>query len=139
MSKSYLAKVVYRWTTVVLGAALVAAGGAGCGQVAEKPAREPVTPAEKAPAAKQDSKKLAQPADPVGNIDDKALRGALKNTANWLMYGRTYDAHRFSPLDQINKKNVKRLIPVWTFQTGVLDGFECTPLIIDGIMYISTP
>jgi len=139
MSKSYLAKVVYGWTTVVLAAALVAAGGAGCGQLAEKPSREPATPAEKAPAAKQDSKKLAQPADPVGNVDDKALRAADKNTANWLMYGRTYDAHRFSPLDQINKKNVKRLIPVWTFQTGVLDGFECTPLIIDGIMYISTP
>ena len=30
-------------------------------------------------------------------------------------------------------------MPVWTFQTGVLDGFECTPLVIDGIMYITTP
>ena len=29
--------------------------------------------------------------------------------------------------------------PLWTFQTGVLDGFECTPLIIDGIMYVTTP
>ena len=40
------------------------------------------------------------------------------------MYGRTYDAHRYSPLNQINTKNVNRLIPVWTFQTGVLDGFR---------------
>ena len=55
------------------------------------------------------------------------------------MYGRTYNAHRYSPLKQINKKNVARLIPVWTFQTGVLDGFECTPLVIDGIMYVTTP
>ena len=55
------------------------------------------------------------------------------------MYGRTYDAHRYSPLKQINTKNVARLIPAWTFQTGVLDGFECSPLVIDGIMYVTTP
>ncbi len=55
------------------------------------------------------------------------------------MYGRTYDGHRYSPLKQINTENVARLIPVWTFQTGVLDGFECTPLVIDGIMYVTTP
>ena len=42
-------------------------------------------------------------------------------------------------LKQINTKNVKGLIPVWTFQTGVLDGFECSPLVIDGIMYVTTP
>ncbi|HEV3023129.1 MAG TPA: PQQ-binding-like beta-propeller repeat protein, partial [Pirellulales bacterium] len=75
----------------------------------------------------------------VGAVDQKALLGADGNTANWLMYGRTYDAHRYSPLKQINKQNVKALVPVWTFQTGVLDGFECTPLVIDGVMYITTP
>ena len=69
----------------------------------------------------------------------KDLLNAASNNANWLMYGRTYNAHRYSPLNQINKKNVTGLVPVWTFQTGVLDGFECTPLIIDGIMYITTP
>jgi alcohol dehydrogenase (cytochrome c) len=75
----------------------------------------------------------------VGSVNDKHLLDAAGNNANWLMYGRTYDANRYSPLDLINKKNVKRLIPAWTFQTGVLDGFECSPLIIDGIMYITTP
>ena len=55
------------------------------------------------------------------------------------MYGRTYDSNRYSALSQIDKKNVSKLIPVWSFQTGVLDGFECTPLVIDGIMYITTP
>jgi alcohol dehydrogenase (cytochrome c) len=99
--------------------------------------------AQEAPPAKAAGsprgRAAAQPADLVGAVDDKALRAAAGNTANWLMYGRTYDAQRYSPLAQINKKNVKRLIPVWTFQTGVLDGFECSPLIIDGIMYISTP
>ncbi len=79
------------------------------------------------------------PAEPVGPVDDDDLLGAQSNDGNWLMYGRTYNSHRYSGLKQINKSNVANLQPVWTFQTGVLDGFECTPLIIDGIMYITTP
>src|SRR5262249_53951623 len=78
-------------------------------------------------------------AEPGGNVDDKALLAAGTNNANWLMYGRTYNSHRHSPLAQINKTNVARLIPVWTFQTRGLHGFECTPLITDGIMSITTP
>ena len=64
---------------------------------------------------------------------------AAANNDNWLTYGRTYNGHRYSPLKQIDTKNVGRLVPAWTFQTGVLDGFECTPLVIDGIMYLTTP
>jgi alcohol dehydrogenase (cytochrome c) len=78
-------------------------------------------------------------AGPVGPVDDDDLLRAGSNQSNWLLYGRTYDGHRFSPLKQINTENVSKLIPVWTFQTGVLDGFECTPLVIDGIMYVTTP
>jgi hypothetical protein len=98
-------------------------------------------------AANQDSKaakKVAaappvEESEPVGDVDDKDLLGAQANNANWLMYDRTYNAHRYSGLKQINKANVAGLQPVWTFQTGVLDGFECTPLVIDGIMYVTTP
>ena len=78
-------------------------------------------------------------AEPVGAVDENDLLKAGSNDANWLMYGRTYNGQRYSSLNQINTKNVARLIPVWTFQTGVLDGFECTPLVIDGIMYVTTP
>ena len=83
--------------------------------------------------------KLSSRREPVGAVDENDLMKAGTNDANWLMYGRTYNAHRYSPLNQINTKNVTRLIPVWTFQTGVLDGFECSPLVIDGIMYLTTP
>ena len=85
------------------------------------------------------SAKVQQAAEPVGAVDENDLLKAGSNDANWLMYGRTYDAQRYSSLNQINTKNVKGLIPVWTFQTGVLDGFECSPLVIDGIMYLTTP
>ena len=77
--------------------------------------------------------------EPVGSVEHKELLDAQQNDANWLMYGRTYNSNRFSSLNKINKENVSKLIPVWSFQTGVLDGFECTPLVIDGIMYITTP
>jgi alcohol dehydrogenase (cytochrome c) len=103
------------------------------------PAGPELVPAPLALVQKDDKKEPADKSGPVGSVGEKDLLGAATNNANWLMYGRTYDAHRYSPLAQINKKNVNRLIPVWTFQTGVLDGFECTPLVIDGIMYITTP
>jgi alcohol dehydrogenase (cytochrome c) len=101
--------------------------------------------AEGSPEAQPTALAVAEPAakdkaaEPVGSVDADTLLKADGNNANWLMYGRTYDAHRYSPLKQIDKKNVARLMPQWTFQTGVLDGFECTPLVIEGIMYISTP
>ncbi len=75
----------------------------------------------------------------VGAVESDDLLSAASNNSNWLMYGRTYDSQRHSSLKQINKKNVAQLIPLWTFQTGVLDGFECSPLVIDGVMYITTP
>jgi alcohol dehydrogenase (cytochrome c) len=98
---------------------------------------------EKHPTDKAESPQAKANADekagPVGAVNEDHLLHAADNNANWLMYGRTYNAQRYSPLKQINKENVSRLIPQWTFQTGVLDGFECTPLVIDGIMYVTTP
>lgn len=65
---------------------------------------------------------------------------AEKEPHNWLSYSGTYNAWRYSPLDQINKSNLKKLVPVWAFQTGKMDGgFSCTPLVADGVMYITSP
>jgi alcohol dehydrogenase (cytochrome c) len=121
-SQSFGGRLVKRWTPLLLVALLIG------WFLSQAPARE---------AAK--SRAAADKAGPTGSVTEKDLLAAGENNSSWLMYGRTYDAHRYSPLDKINKKNVKGLIPVWTFQTGVLDGFESTPLIIDGVMYITTP
>ena len=50
---------------------------------------------------------------------------------------------RYSQLDQINRENVTRLKPVWTYHTRELEGrtgktIECTPIVIDGVMYLTT-
>ena len=58
--------------------------------------------------------------------------------ADWLMFSRTYDAQRFSPLDQITTDNVGRLGLAWTRGFGV--GLtETVPLVYDGVMYLALP
>src|SRR6185437_8614192 len=57
---------------------------------------------------------------------------------DWLMYSRTYDARRDSPLKQINKKNVSQLRMAWV--RGLGDGVtETIPIVHDGVMYVIAP
>jgi alcohol dehydrogenase (cytochrome c) len=65
------------------------------------------------------------------------LVAANQNRGEWLTYGRTYDNQRFSPLGQITPRNVAQLRPVWAASMGSLDGVEATPLIKDGVVYVS--
>ena len=58
---------------------------------------------------------------------------------NWVMWGRTYDGKRYSPLNQISKENVGNLQVAWTFSTGVLRGHEGGPLVIGDTMWVHTP
>ncbi len=70
---------------------------------------------------------------------DQRLLNADSDQDNWLLYGRTYDNQRFSPLTQITKDNVKRLSIKAMIHTGIFNSFEATPIVVDGIMYVSTP
>ena len=64
----------------------------------------------------------------------------LKNPSpnDWLMYNRTYEAHRFSPLQQIDKSNVGQLTLAWSVTQGA-GTQEGIPLIHDGVMYVQAP
>jgi membrane-bound PQQ-dependent dehydrogenase (glucose/quinate/shikimate family) len=67
----------------------------------------------------------------------------------WRFYGGDAGGTRYSTLKQINRQNVRALRRAWTYHTGELDlglssapfqaSFSCTPLVINGVMYISTP
>jgi quinoprotein glucose dehydrogenase len=66
----------------------------------------------------------------------------------WRYYGGDAGGTKYSPLKQINRTNVTKLQTAWVFHTGdVSDGktlpvrsvFEATPLVIDGVMYVTTP
>ncbi len=80
-----------------------------------------------------------RPAAPGARVDDATLRAADADSANWLMHGRTYDEHRFSPLAQINAQSVSRLGLVWSRELETTRGVEATPLVADGVLYTTGP
>ena len=71
-------------------------------------------------------------------VDGPALSSAADDLADWLTPGRTYDEQRFSPLDRINTGNVKNLGLAWFADLDTARGQEATPLVIDGVVYITT-
>ena len=71
-------------------------------------------------------------------VTPKRLNESRSEPHNWLSYYGSYDAWRYSELDQVSRDNVKKLIPVWTFQTGEIDGgLQSSPIVVDGVMYIT--
>ena len=74
----------------------------------------------------------------AANVDAKRLLAAGDDEANWLSYGRTYDEQRFSPLTAINDKNIGKLGLQWSADMDTARGQEATPIVVDGVLYIST-
>ena len=73
------------------------------------------------------------------NITDAMMASADQSGTNWLLPGRTYDNARYSPLNQINDTNVGSLQLVGIAQTGMTASFETTPIVVNGVMYATTP
>src|SRR5215468_6080571 len=66
----------------------------------------------------------------------------LKNDVNTpgdvLVYGMGYAGQRYSPITQINKQNVSKLVPIWSYSLADLNGGESFPVIRDGVIYVTT-
>jgi alcohol dehydrogenase (cytochrome c) len=64
---------------------------------------------------------------------------SAQTTVNWTLHNLDLAGTRYSPMDQINRSNVRRLTPRWLFQHGVIDGVsnQTTPVIVDGTMYVT--
>ena len=75
----------------------------------------------------------------TGVVDDKRLLNAPADTTNWLTYGRDYSNQRFSPLSQVNASNVTKLASAWSFKSGINSTFQASPIVVDGVMYVSLP
>ena len=71
-------------------------------------------------------------------VDAARITAAEQDPANWMTYGRTYSEQRFSPLARITADNVKRLGLTWYADLDSVRGQEATPLVIDGVLYVST-
>ena len=65
---------------------------------------------------------------------------AAAGTADeWPLHGKTLENQRYSALQQINTDNVAQLVPRWTYHTGVNATFQASPIVRDGVMYLSLP
>ena len=71
-------------------------------------------------------------------VDATRMNNADRDAANWLSYGRTYSEQRFSPLTKMTADNAKQLGLAWFADLDTNRGQEATPLVIDGVMYVST-
>jgi alcohol dehydrogenase (cytochrome c) len=67
------------------------------------------------------------------------LLDGLANPGRWLTYSGDYAGRRHSPLRQITPVNASQLTAQWTFQTGVAGKFEATPIVVDGVLYVTGP
>ena len=85
-------------------------------------------------------------APPVArDVTFERILNARAEPHNWLTYYGAYDGQRYSPLDQINKANVKDLRPAWVFQFGQFGlqasegtySWEAAPIVVDGVMYVT--
>lgn len=70
-------------------------------------------------------------------VTAQRIINADSEPANWLTHGRTYDEQRFSPLTEINDRNVSNLGLAWHFDINTNRAMEATPLIADGVMYVT--
>jgi alcohol dehydrogenase (cytochrome c) len=91
-------------------------------------------------AAGQDTRLPMQEPPPLPPVTRQDLVAGLSQPSHWLMYSGDYSGRRHSPLTQITPENVGGVVPLWTFQAegmSISRGFESTPLVHDGVMYVT--
>jgi alcohol dehydrogenase (cytochrome c) len=108
-------------------------------------ARQPLLPLPNAapnpspePSPSPDGKSIV-PSSAKVELDDAMLRAAENDAKDWRLPGRTYGNWRYSPLAQIDSGNVAKLELVKIVHTGMFASFETTPIVADGVMYLTTP
>lgn len=71
-------------------------------------------------------------------VTQDMLDRAASDGNNFLHTNGNYEQTRYYPNKQINTSNVNTLAPAWIFQTEIVDSLETTPIIVDGVMYVTT-
>lgn len=74
---------------------------------------------------------------PYSPVTDARL--TKPEAGNWLMYRGNYEGWGYSPLKQITNQNVGKLVPAWSYTTGMTEGHQAPPIVNNGYMYVSTP
>jgi len=71
-------------------------------------------------------------------VNQAMLDKAGKDANNWLLPNGSYEQTRYHAASQINTGNVSKLRPAFVFQTGMLESMETAPLVVDGVMFLTT-
>lgn len=74
---------------------------------------------------------------PTAGLDTAAIIANRESTREWPSYGLDYAETRFSRLEQINAETVGKLGLAWTYDLKSRRGVEATPLVVDGVMYVT--
>ena len=77
------------------------------------------------------------PISAPAQVTFERLLNAEEEPQNWLTYSGGYSSNRHTTLDQIGPTNVDQLELAWIFQANSLEPFQATPLVVDGIMYLT--
>ena len=75
---------------------------------------------------------------PATPVSQEQLNAAAGDENNFLHTNGNYAQTRYFPGKQINTSNVGKLHPAWIFQTEVKESMETTPIIVNGVMYVTT-
>src|SRR6478735_6383876 len=81
---------------------------------------------------------VATAATGAADVDATRIINADSEPGSWMSHGRTYSEQRFSPLDSINKTSVSTLGLGWFADLDSNRGQEATPIMVDGVLYVST-
>ena len=77
--------------------------------------------------------------DKAAGISYERILVSPAEPENWLTYSGDYRSHRHSALTEINTENVHHVRPLWVYQVRSRGLFESSPIVIDGIMYVTLP
>ena len=72
------------------------------------------------------------------HVTQDMLNRADGDANNFLHTNGNYEQTRYYPASQINTGNVKNLRPAWIFQTEIVESLETTPIVVNGVMYVTT-
>ena len=75
---------------------------------------------------------------PSAPVSQAMIDAAASDAQNFLHTNGNYDQTRYYPAAQISRANVKKLSPAWIFQTDIIESMETTPIVSNGVMYVTT-
>lgn len=76
--------------------------------------------------------------DNLGPVTNTMLEEGTEDPQRWLLYGGNYSNYRHSPIKDFTPRSVKKLRVAWSMPTGTTGQFEVSPIVYDGVMYVTT-